>query len=62
MISQEAFEKGIYKLEKYIKSHPNDKWLLAGRMTLTAGYKSGGQTNLCQSPPRQTACQNTAIL
>jgi len=26
-----------------MKSHPNDKWLLAGRMTLTAGYKSGGQ-------------------
>ena len=28
--------------EKYIKNHPNDKWLLVDRMALTAGYKSAG--------------------
>lgn len=40
MISQSAFEEGLRKLEKYIKSHPDDKWLLLDRITITVGYKA----------------------
>ncbi len=40
MISPESFEKGIDKLRAYVEKHPNDPWLLNGRMTLTAGYKT----------------------
>jgi len=40
MISQEAFEKGIRDLTKYIEDTPDDPWLLHDRGTLTAGYKS----------------------
>lgn len=40
MISQSAFEEGLRKLEKYIKSHPDDKWLLLDRITMTVGYKA----------------------
>lgn len=39
MISQEAFEKGIHDLAKYVENNPNDPWLLIDRLTLTVGYK-----------------------
>lgn len=39
MISRNAFEKGINKLEDYIRKNPDDPWLLNDRMTITAGYK-----------------------
>jgi ubiquinone/menaquinone biosynthesis C-methylase UbiE len=39
MITQEAFERGLRKLENYISSHPDDPWLLFDKMTITAGYK-----------------------
>lgn len=41
MIPQETFEKGINSLTEYIKSNPDDSWLLFDRLTLTAGYSSG---------------------
>jgi len=41
MISQEAFEKGIHQLAKYVENNPNDPWLLIDRLTLTVGYKDG---------------------
>ena len=43
MIPQEAFEKGINDLTKYIKSNPDDTWLLFDRLTLTAGYCSNAE-------------------
>ena len=42
LIPQDAFERGVRKLEEYITGHPEDPWLLYERMTLTAGYKRGG--------------------
>lgn len=39
MIPQEAFKKGLHRLEKYIKNHPDDKWLLMDTIAMTAGYK-----------------------
>lgn len=39
IITQEAFERGSHKLENYIKSHPDDKWLLIDSITMTVGYK-----------------------
>lgn len=40
MITQEAFERGLHKLEKYIKGHPDDRWLLMDTITMTVGYKT----------------------
>ncbi len=40
MITQEAFERGLHKLQEYIKSHPDDKWLLMDTITMTVGYKA----------------------
>lgn len=40
MITQEAFERGLHRLEKYIKNHPDDKWLLMDTITMTVGYKT----------------------
>jgi ubiquinone/menaquinone biosynthesis C-methylase UbiE len=42
LIPQDAFERGARQLEEYITNHPDDPWLLYDRMTLTAGYKRGG--------------------
>lgn len=39
MITQEAFQRGLHRLEKYIKNHPDDKWLLMDTIAMTAGYK-----------------------
>lgn len=39
LIPQDAFERGVQKLEEYITGHPDDPWLLYDRMTLFAGYK-----------------------
>lgn len=39
MITEEAFERGLHKLEKYTKSYPDDKWLLMDSITMTVGYK-----------------------
>jgi len=44
MISQEAFEKGIRDLTKYIEDNPGNPWLLHDRETLTAGYKVSDRT------------------
>ncbi len=40
MISQDAFERGVQKLESYINDHPDDPWLLYDKMTFTVGYKA----------------------
>jgi len=40
MITQEAFEKGLGRLEQHIKNHPDDKWLLMDTITMTAGYRT----------------------
>ena len=40
MITQEIFERGLRRLEKYIKSHPDDKWLLMDTITMTVGHKT----------------------
>ena len=42
MIPQDAFERGVRRLEEYITTHPNDPWLLYDRMFLTVGYKGRG--------------------
>ncbi len=39
MIPQEAFERGVRKLKKYIEENPDDPWLLQDKMIMTAGYK-----------------------
>jgi ubiquinone/menaquinone biosynthesis C-methylase UbiE len=41
IISQEAFEKGIHELAKYVANNPDDPWLLLDKLTLTVGYKDG---------------------
>ena len=42
LITRDAFERGVRKLEEYVSHHPTeDPWLLYDRMTLTAGYKRG---------------------
>lgn len=40
MITQEAFERGLHRLEEYIKNHPDDKWLLMDSITMIVGYKT----------------------
>lgn len=40
MITQEAFEKGLGRLEEHIKNHPDDKWLLMDSITMTVGYRT----------------------
>jgi 2-polyprenyl-3-methyl-5-hydroxy-6-metoxy-1,4-benzoquinol methylase len=39
MISEDAFVRGVQKLQEYVAGHPDDPWLLYDKMTLTAGYK-----------------------
>jgi ubiquinone/menaquinone biosynthesis C-methylase UbiE len=39
MIPQDAFERGLLRLEIYIKNHPDDPWLLFDKMILTVGHK-----------------------
>jgi 2-polyprenyl-3-methyl-5-hydroxy-6-metoxy-1,4-benzoquinol methylase len=40
MIPEEAFERGVARLKKYIEEKPDDPWLLYDRMTLAAGFKA----------------------
>jgi SAM-dependent methyltransferase len=35
LISDEAFERGFSRLEKYVKDHPGDPWLTLTELTLT---------------------------
>jgi ubiquinone/menaquinone biosynthesis C-methylase UbiE len=39
MISQDAFVRGVQKLQDYVARHPDDPWLLYDKMTITVGYK-----------------------
>ena len=39
MISQEAFETGLARLEEHARREPDDPWLLFDRMTLTVGRR-----------------------
>jgi ubiquinone/menaquinone biosynthesis C-methylase UbiE len=39
MISEESFQTGIRRFEKYVKKNLTDKWLLFDRMTLTIGHR-----------------------
>lgn len=39
MISEEAFETGLARLEEHARKEPDDPWLLFDRMTLTVGRK-----------------------
>jgi len=39
MISPEAFETGLARLDEHVREEPNDPWLLFDRMTLTVGRK-----------------------
>ena len=40
MITQEAFDKGLRRLEEYVKNDPDDKWLLMDTITMTVGYRT----------------------
>jgi ubiquinone/menaquinone biosynthesis C-methylase UbiE len=40
MIPQEAYERGVSRLKKYIKEKPNDPWLLYDKMIFTVGHKT----------------------
>jgi ubiquinone/menaquinone biosynthesis C-methylase UbiE len=40
LITQEAYERGVDKLRKYIGDNPDDPWLRHDRMTMTVGYKT----------------------
>ena len=38
MIPQDAYERGVIKMESYIEKHPDDPWLMYDKMTFTVGY------------------------
>ena len=37
MISDEAFDKGVRDMAKYVQENPDDPWLVFDRLTLTVG-------------------------
>ena len=39
LIEEEAFQRGLRRIEDYITQHPEDPWLLKDLITLTAGRK-----------------------
>ena len=40
MISEQDFQKGIARLEDYVKMHPDDPWLMHDKLTITKGLKA----------------------
>jgi hypothetical protein len=39
LISPQAFEEGVLRMEEYVEVHPDDPWPRSDRMTLTVGLK-----------------------